>query len=112
MSPDVAIDVEESLSRFEGRTSTSSPGRVWSAAMSEEVDKSASGRSDHLAAIDFGSLGLTCDDRQSCPPVRDQSPKCAQETVLSLSKRYPLLRMKRIPSSSKVVTSPPQHGSK
>lgn len=42
--PDIGIGVEKSLRRFEGRTSTSRPGRIWSAAMSERVDESASSR--------------------------------------------------------------------
>lgn len=43
-SPDIDVGVEESLGRFEGRTSTSSSETVWSAAISE-VDESASGKS-------------------------------------------------------------------
>ena len=47
-SPDIDIGVEKSLGRFEGRTSMSSPGRIW--AMSEDVDKESSASRRSISA--------------------------------------------------------------
>ena len=106
-SPDTGVGVARNLGRFGGRTSRSGSRGTRSAAISEgEMDGSEPARARqarrhwYRGAIDFGSSRAT----QLCLPVRDRSRRCAQETTPNLSRRRPLLEMKKIPSSSRAET--------
>jgi len=98
-SSDVGVGVTESLGRFEGRRSRSSPWGIGSAAISEgEVGESASSGTSRCPWRDRFRL-VTCDTSQSCLLVPDQSRGCAQEPTPSPSRRHLLPGMRRTPSS-------------
>ena len=106
-SPDNGVDATKSLGRFGGRTSRSGSRETGSAAISEEgVDESQPTRARQAQRHPGAARSiLVCHVQpKSCLPVRDRSRRYAQEITPDLSRRRPLLGMKRILSLSRAGT--------